>query len=430
MNTAMHPQTTELPAGSLPPREQWVRRDRQLALITLLLRVPQVMTPLGVLTWVAVSAASAWTAAVSSAALCLGMAVCGVGMAVFANVRWRLWALAGVALIQGVVMWQLSRVDVDAVGTTWDAAGAFMPFFVAGLSLAPMGLAARLRWVSVVESENRPEAFGGAMRRESVNEALATVLGAALTGLLAVVAGPSSVLRASAILSVLTMVLFVVHPSARHPQANMPESQWRRDRRPAPRAQQRAAFRLRHGLLYGIAALNALLGAAQGCLAVYSVSLDTVKTMGVMYALVGFGAAAGSSLAVRFRHRITAANMWVLVATGALLTSMLLSGPSGTVGFSVVLIAVGFFSGPCLLCIHSSAGQVDMAHGYMGLVGLMNVATSVATALGLIICAYLGVHHDYMSAAMVPVAASMLLLGTALVFNHGLRRAPGPEPRI
>ena len=429
MNTATRYPTSEASVAVRSSRQRLVRRDRQLALITLLLRLPQVMTPLGVLTWVAVSGSSAWTAAVSSAALCLGMAVCGVGMALFANVRWRLWALAGVALLQGVMMWRLSHVDVNAVGTSWDAALAFVPFFVAGLSLAPMGLAARLRWASVVEGENRPQAFTGAMRCESVNEALATVLGAALTGLLAVVAGPSSVLRVSAVLSVLTMLLFVVHPSARQPQANMPADQWRRLRSES-RTQQRAAQRLRHGLLYGIAALNALLGAAQGCLTVYSVSLDTVETMGVMYALLGFGAAMGSTLAVRYRHRITAANLWVLVATGALLTSMLLSGPSGSLGFSVVLLAVGFFSGPCLLCIHSSAGQVDMAHGYMGLVALMNVATSVATALGLIICAYLGVHYDYMSAAMIPVAAAMLLLGTALVFSHGLRRTPGAEPRI
>ncbi|RKQ37164.1 hypothetical protein C1C97_003030 [Kocuria tytonis] len=387
------------------------------------------MAPLGVLTWIAVSASSAWAAALASAALCLGMAVCGLGMALFATVRWRLWALAAVSVVQGVVMWQLSGVDVPVMSTVSEAAPVFVPFFVAGLSLAPMGLAARLRWASVLEGEGRPEAFSAAMRRESVNEALATVLGAALTGLLAVVAGPSSVLRMSAVLSVVIMALFVLHPSARHPQANRPIMLWRRDRG-ATRTQQRAGYRLRHGLLYGIGALNALLGAAQGCLAVYSVSLDTVASMGVMYALLGFGAAVGSTLAVRFRHRVTAVNMWVLVATGALLTSMLLSGPSGTLGYSVVLLAVGFFSGPCLLCIHSSAGQVDMAHGYLGLVALMNVVTGAATALGLIVCAYLGVHYDYMSAAMAPVGAAMLLLGSALLFSYGLRRAPGPEPRI
>ena len=429
MNTATRRPTTEECAAVRSARARRVRRDRQLSVITLMLRLPQVMTPLGVLTWVAVSASSAWAAAVSAAALCLGTAVCGVGMTLFANVRWRLWGLAGISLLQGVMLWQLSRVDVNTVGTSWDAAVTFVPFFVAGLSLAPMGLAARLRWVSVVEGENRPQAFSGVMRRESVNEALATVLGAALTGLLAVVVGPSSVLRVSAVLCVLTMLLFVAHPSARHPQANVPAHQWRRVRTDS-KVQQRSVLRLRHGLVYGIAALNALLGAVQGCLAVYSVSLDTVEAMGVMYALLGFGAAVGSTIAVRFRHRITAANLWVLVATGALLTSMLLSGPSGSLGFSLVLLAVGFFSGPCLLCIHSSAGQVDMAHGYMGLVALMNVAASAATALGLIICAYLGVYFDYMSAAMIPVAAAMVLLGTALIFSHGVHRTPGTEPRI
>ena len=45
-------------------------------------------------------------------------------------------------------------------------------------------------------------------------------------------------------------------------------------------------------------------------------------------------------------------------------------------------------------------------------------------------CTYLGVYFDYMTAAMIPVAAAMLLLGSALVFSHGLRRAPGTDPTI
>ncbi len=252
----------------------------------------------------------------SFAELCLGMAVCAVGMALFSNVRWRQWALAGIALIQGGVMWQLSRVDVSTVPVSWGAVSAFVPFFIAGLSLAPMGLAARLRWASVLEGQGRLEAFSSAMRRESVNEALATVLGAALTGLLAVVIGPSSVLKVSATLSLVTIALFVAHRSSRYPQANVPVHLLRVDRSvpPAPRT---TTFRLRHGLLYGIGALNALLGAVQGCLAVYSVSLDSVETMGAIYALLGFGAAVGSSLAVRFRHRITASNMMVLSGTAS-----------------------------------------------------------------------------------------------------------------
>ena len=423
---------TQVPVSAPPDpgaRERLVRSDRQLSAITLLLRLPQVMAPLGVLTWVAVSASSAWAAALSSAALCLGMAVCAVGMALFSNVRWRQWALAGIALIQGGVMWQLSLVDVSTVPVAWGAVSAFVPFFIAGLSLTPMGLAARLRWASVLQGQGRLEAFSSAMRRESVNEALATVLGAALTGLLAVVIGPSSVLKVSATLSLVTIAFFVAHRSSRYPQANMPVHLLWRDCSPlgVPRS---TTFRLRHGLLYGIGALSALLGAVQGCLAVYSVSLDSGETMGAIYALLGFGAAVGSSLAVRFRHRITASNMMVLSGTGALVASMLLSAPSGSLGYSVVLLLVGLFSGPSLLCLHSSAGQVGVTTGFLGLVAQMSVVSSASSAVGLIVCAYLGVHRDYMSAAMGPVAAAMLLLGTALFFSYTLRRSPVRDPRI
>lgn len=457
MSTVTQTPATGSATGTPGLRERLVRSDRRLSAITLLLRLPQVMSPLGVLTTVAYSTSSAWSAGLSSAALCLGMAVCAVGLALFSNVRWLQWALIGMALIQGGVMWQLSRVNVSTVPVSWEAVSAFLPFFIAGLSLAPMGLAARLRWASVLAGQGRLQAFSTAMRRESVNEALATVLGAALTGLLAVLLGPSTVLQVSAVLSVVMMVVFVAHRSARYPQANVPVHLFWHDltglssagstaqdsvvlqgsdmfdepsARRAASAPRITTARLRLGLLYGIAALNALLGAVQGCLAVYTVSLDSVETMGAIYALLGVGAAVGSILAVRFRHHITASNLMVLAGTGALLTSMLLSAPSGTFGYTGVLMLVGLFSGPSLLCLHSCAGQVGVTKGFMGLVAQMSVVSNVSTAVGLIICAHLGAHRDYMSAAMVPVAAAMLLLGTALFFSHTRRRSTVRDPRI
>ena len=427
MSTAIRRPAPPKPGKVLTPRERTVRSDRRLGIITLLLRLPQVMAPLGLLTLVAVSSSSAWTAALSSASLCLGMAVSGVGVAALANARWRLWALGAFSLIQGISLWVLSSSRITEIPVSWDAVSALAPFFVAGVVMTPMGLAARLRWASVLRGQDRSQAFPAAMRRESVNEGLATVLGAALTGLLAVTLGPAMVLRFAAVWTVLITAAFVLHSSARYPRANMPLWSWRRPRSPGRR---RAVFRLSHGLIYGVAALNALMGAVLGCLVVYSVSLDSVETMGVIYAVLGFGAAVGSILAVRYRRRLSAANMWILAATGALLASMLMSGPSGFMGYSLVLLALGLFSGPSLLCVHSSAGYVAAGSDFLGLVARMTIASSLATAAGLTLSAYLGAHFNYMTAAMVPMAAAMLLLATALVFNYTQRRSPGPKPRI
>lgn len=90
MSTAIRRPAPEKPGKVLTPRERTVRSDRGLGAITMLLRLPQVMAPLGLLTLVAVSSSSAWTAALSSASLCLGIAVSGVGVAALANARWRL----------------------------------------------------------------------------------------------------------------------------------------------------------------------------------------------------------------------------------------------------------------------------------------------------------------------------------------------------
>ena len=69
MNSLTSRAALQRPSGAPTPRERWVRSDRQLSAITLLLRLPQVMAPLGVLTWLAVTSSSAWAAALGSAAL-------------------------------------------------------------------------------------------------------------------------------------------------------------------------------------------------------------------------------------------------------------------------------------------------------------------------------------------------------------------------
>lgn len=390
--------------------------------ILLLLRLPQVMAPLGVLTWVASITGSVWTAAMSAAAMCAGSAVCGMVVVMFARVTWRQWGLLVLAVAQGVAMWLLPGVPLTPVPLSLGNVSAFLPFLAVGLSLAPMGLACRVRWSSLVRHAGRTDLFPAAMRQESVSEALAVLGGAGLTGLLAFATGEESVLRCSALLSVGMCVLFLVHPSARVKQV-VPEAPVHDGADHEAQARRWSALRLRRQLTMGSTGLGALLGAIQGCLVVYAVSLDTAASLGALYAVLGLAAAIAAVLVLRSAPRSRPWNLWVLYATATLLASMMLSVPSGVLGFTVVLGLMGLCAGPSLISSFGLVGHVAPGGMFMGQISRMSSAIAVGTALGLVLSAYLGVRYSYISAALVPVVMAIFHMACALMFMYSWRRS-------
>ncbi|MEX3509140.1 hypothetical protein VVR84_06300 [Kocuria carniphila] len=400
---------------------------RGLTWITLALRLPQVLAPLGVITWVATQTASPWAAALSSAAVCLGSALCGVLMTFFVNVPWRQWGMVVLALLQGMVMWLLPLAPIESVPTGIDSLGMFLPFFFAGLSLAPQGLVCRIRWNSLLEHRQRADLLPTAMRAESVSEAMSVVTGAAITGLIATTAGPQTVLRVSAVLSVVMITIFMLHPSARLKQPVLTVS-LRDSSERLQQARRWSAQRLRSMLVVGCGGLGALLGAIQGCLVVFAVSVDIVPSMGALYAFLGLTSAIAAVVTVSWRTRVRPWNLWILYSTAALLASMMLSTPSGAFGFAVVLALVGLCIGPSLLCLYGLAAYAAPEDMYIGLVSRMTAATSAGMALGLVLSAYFGVRYDYISAALVPVSVALIPLAGSLVFIYIWRRSPLSSP--
>lgn len=396
---------------------------RGLTWITLALRLPQVLAPLGVITWVATQTASPWTAALSSAAVCLGSALCGILMTFFVNVAWRQWGMVVLALIQGGVMWFLPLAPIGSVPTGIDSLAMFLPFFLAGMSLAPQGLVCRIRWNSLLEHRKRVDLLPTAMRVESVSEAMSVVTGSAITGLIATTAGPETVLRVSAVLSVVMVVIFMVHPSARIKQPALTVS-LRDSSERLLHARRWSARRLRSVLLASSGGLGALLGAIQGCLVVFAVSVDIVPSVGALYAFLGLTSAIAAVVTVSWWTRVTPWNLLILYSTAALLATMMLSTPSGAVGFAAVLALIGLCIGPSLLCLFGLAAYVAPEDMYMGLVSRMTAATSAGTAAGLVLSAYFGVKYDYISAALVPVAMALIPLGCSLAFIYIWRRSP------
>lgn len=387
--------------------------------VTLALRLPQVLGSLGVLTWVAVTTSSAWTAALCAAGLSLGSVLSGVLVAFFARIRWFLLALT---LTQGVSMWLLLGVDLTAEPGIAVLARQVLPFFLVGLSLPPMGLMARARWATVLEHSGRPDLFPHAMRKESINEVMAMVVGAVITGALTVTVGPEWVLRFSAVLSVLMSLGFLTHPSARWSQTDVP-FEFSIRLRDWTLARLMSAQSLRRLLVVGMFSVAVMFGAVQGCLVVFTQSLDIAASMGVMYASFGLMSTVGAMVAVSKRLVLAPRHVWVLAGTCAVLSSMLLSGAKNAVVFAVVLGLMGLCVGPILVSVYELAAHVSDKQRYLTLVSHMSAALNFGMVVGIMASAAFGLRNDYMSAAMVPVGASLLAMATSLMFVFTWRRS-------
>ena len=397
--------------------------------LTLLVRLPQTMVPLGVLTTVALVSDSPALSTLCAGAVTLGSALCGLAMGAAASYRRRQVGLVLLSLANPVAVWWLVRLLPEAAAEAEpDAAGLVLPCLLAGLVLPQMGVVCRLRWWSLLERHRRTDLVDTALRHESVMDSLATVLAAAVTGIVAVTLGPLAVLALAAALTLVGTTAIVLHRSARLPPAliHLLSSSGPAPN-PAVHRRRRRARRLRLFPVVGMAALGSLLGSILGSVVVFATSVDTVVSISWMYAVTGLTSTAAAVAASALAREIRLWNRWVASAAAAVLASMLLSLPSGSAGMVLVLALAGLSTGPGLVAVYEVAGLVAPSARVTILTTLMTAAMSVGLTTGLVLSGGLGEQWGYRSAALVPVVSAAVLLATALGFVHRWRRTDPDE---
>lgn len=396
--------------------------------LTLLVRLPQTMVPLGVLTTVALISGSPALGTLCAAAVTLGSALCGLAMGAAASWRRRQLGLVLLTLVNPPVVWWLVRMLPDlSADANAEPAQLVLPCLLAGLVLPQMGVACRLRWWSLLGRDAREDLFDTALRHESVMDSLATVLAAAVTGLVAVTLGPVAVLVLAATLTLVGTTVFLLHSSARLPAGSI------RILPPVPRAPSRAARRRRRRTrqlrllpVVGMAALGSFVGATLGAVVVFATAVDTVVSVSWLYAVSGLTSALAAVAASTRTEQMRLWNRWVAAAAGSVLAAMLLTIPDDSVGMVVVLALAGLTTGPCLVAVYEIARLVAPTSRVTALTTLMTAAMSLGLTVGLVLSGWSGETWGYRTAALVPVVSAAVLLATALGFVHRWRRTvPG-----
>lgn len=392
--------------------------------LTLLVRLPQTMVPLGVLTTVALASGSPALGALCAAAVTVGSALCGLAMGAAATWRRRWPGLLLVGVLNPLAVWWLLRV-LAAQGA--EPAALLPACLLTGLVLPQMGVVCRLRWQSLLAGSDRGDLLEPSQRHESVMDAVGTVLAAGLAGLLAERLGPAAVLAVAAALTVVSVAVLLLHPSARLPPVLVP---WAPGTPPAPthaaRQRRRRQSELRLLPVVGAVGLGALVGSVLGAVVVFASSVDAVVSVSWLYAVAGLTSAAAAVLASAPVGAGRLRNRWVVTAAASVLAAMLLSVPDDAAGMVLVLALVGPTVGPVLVAVHGIADQAAQRPRATVLTTVTTSAMSVGIAAGLVLSAWSGEQWGYRTAALWPVLSASVVLAAALRYVHRWQRtAPG-----
>lgn len=413
-------------------------------LLTLIVRLPSVILPLTVLTYVtAVSGQELWGAACAGA-VHLGQAVSVLALVRGDRIRRRQWILLLHTLLHvGVICWLVFRFSEQAQNAP-TAPWPWLLCLLAGLSAPQLGNATRLRWRTILEQRRSLELILPSMRHDAVMDAVSLVLGALIVGVLAITMGPLLGIMAAAGLLVLCTTALLLHPTAdiliendenqlADPTAQTPNSAMRR--------RLRTQRRMRFLPVVGGGCIGLMLGSIQMCLVYFTASVEAIETIGAQFAALGLTAGAAAVITAGARPR-RPWNLWVLFGAVTVLATLLMSLPSRPLGMVLILAVLGAAIGPTLVAVFSTVPLITPLSEVSPLTAATSVLIQVGMGLGVGLAGVMGDLAGYETAVLLPVLAAAALLATAFVLMarrsivpldlQGERPIPGTEsvPRM
>lgn len=404
--------------------------SRWYLVLTLLARLPSIILPLTVLTYVAVASGSELWGAVCAACVHLGQALSVLVLTRGNRIRLRQWVLLlHTAVHVGVICVLVYRLAEQA-RTAPEAAWPWHLALLAGLCAPQLGNATRLRWRAILETHRRTDLIQPSMRHDAVMDALALVLGALITGVVAITVGPLVGIMASAGLLVVSSTALLLHPTAgfqarvalRDPAETRPRLNI------AMRRRRRMQRFVRLLPVLGGCCIGILLGSIQVGLVYFAASVDAVESIGAQFAGLGLMSGLAAMIAAGFVPR-RPWNLWIIFGAATVIATMLMSVPSRPLGMVLMLAVVGAAMGPTLIAVFGVVPLITPLADAAAISSATTVLIQAGMALGVVAAGVTGHRAGYETAVLLPVIASTLLLITGLVFTQRRRRVALELPR-
>lgn len=382
--------------------------------IALIARLPFAMMVVGILTLVVSARGSLALGGLTSAMTGLGTALIGPLLGAAAD----RFGQRRVLLISGTVnSLLLLTIAWLAFATVPDAALLVVAFLI-GASMPQVAPLSRSRLVGIIgrtfSKDRRASAVGGTMAYESAADEIVFVFGPVIVGLLATTMSPAAPVIGAAVLALVFVSAFALHPTATiAAPANgvkPPQAPARELARPALVA-----------AVVGALGMGLFFGAMLTSLTAFMAERGAPEQAGLVYGAMGIGSAALALGVALFPARFTLAARW-LVFGGILVAGTLALPFVQSVGaMTLSLLAIGIGIGPTLVTQYSLAAARSPLGRSATVMTMLGSAIVVGQSAASALTGLLAENAGATAALIAPILAAGLVL-VAGVANAVLTR--------
>ncbi len=374
----------------------------------LIARLPFAMMVVGILTLVVSARGSLALGGATSAMTGLGTALVGplLGAAADRFGQRRVLLVAGAvnsALLAAIAWLAFAPVPDAALLTVAFLIGATMP------QVAPLS---RSRLVGIIgrayPKERRTPVVNGAMAYESAADEIVFVFGPVIVGLLATTLNPAAPVVGAAVLGLVFVSAFALHPTARAVTAAAGSS------RPA-QAPARDLFRPRVlAPALGALGMGLFFGAMLTSLTAFMAERGVPEQAGLVYGAMGIGSAALALGVALFPARFALRARWLTFASIIVAGAAALPFVDGIAAIAMCLLVIGVGIGPTLVTQYSLAAAFSPRGRSATVMTMLGSAIIVGQSAA---SALTGLVADAAGAGAVlfaPLLAASVVLGAGL----------------
>lgn len=306
-------------------------------------RIPVAMNVVGVLTLVTLVRGSVAEGGLVSAALGIASGIGGPLIGAIADRVGQRGVLLAVAVAHPLVLAGLvAAVYAELPIAVIAAAGA-----LAGATIPPASPLMRARWLALLDADSRAGGRGvpTALGYESMADEISFVGGPVLVGVLATAFGPVAPLAAAAVIVVVFVTAFALHPTATLPHPVDHDGV----RTVAPRRELLGAPVLLPTV--GMLAMGAFFGATLASLTAFMEEAGQGEATGLLYGIMGASSAVAALLVGRLPAAFPLGARWAVGAAALAVAGLVLVSAPSLVLLVVVFVIAGVAVGATLVTL-------------------------------------------------------------------------------
>lgn len=387
--------------------------------IALIARLPFAMMVVGILTLVVSARDSLALGGATSAMTGLGTALVGplLGAAADRFGQRRVLLVAGTvnSLLLAAMAWLAFSPAPDAalLGVAF-LIGATMP------QVAPLS---RSRLVGIIgrafPKDRRTKAVNGTMAYESAADEIAFVFGPVVVGLLATTMSPAAPVIGAALLALVFVTAFALHPTAATPATTRAAGAAAR----AEQAPARELFRARVlAPVAGALGMGLFFGSMLTSLTAFMAERGAPEQAGLVYGAMGLGSAALALGVALFPARFTLTARWLTFAAILVGGTIALPFVDSAAAIAVCLLVIGVGIGPTLVSQYSLAAAFSPRGRSATVMTMLGSAVIVGQSASSAITGLIADSAGSSVALYAPLAAALLVLGAGVAAAVASRR--------